>query len=115
MPLMTSTVWRCADRIGKEFKLTTIIHGSGEEFRRAEEIARTERPVIVPVKSFEAAARRDACGQRRVARRFDGLGSAPENAMRLQLAGVKFAFTSDGLKDRGAFLTNIRKAVVCVL
>jgi N-acetylglucosamine-6-phosphate deacetylase len=101
-----------ADRIGREFKLTTIIHGSGEEYRRADQIAKTQRPVIVPVNFPKPPL----VGSPELANAVSledlmDWDLAPENAMRLDRAGVKFAFTSDGLKDRGSFLTNIRKAV----
>lgn len=101
-----------ADRMGKEFKLATILHGSGEEYRRVSDIAKTERPIIVPVnfpkpplvatpESANAVSLEDLMD-------WD---IAPENPARLDHAGIKFALTSDGLKDRGAFLTNVRKAV----
>ncbi|HTL30423.1 MAG TPA: amidohydrolase family protein, partial [Tepidisphaeraceae bacterium] len=101
-----------ADRMGKEFALTTIVRGSGEEYRRIDTIAKTGQAIIVPV-AFPRppmVASPEAANATSLEDLMDW-DLAPENPARLDRAGVKFALTSDGLKERGAFLTNVRKAV----
>ena len=39
----------CADRLAKEFKLNALVRGSGQEYRRIDEIAATGRQILVPV------------------------------------------------------------------
>lgn len=101
-----------ADRFAREFGLRLVIRGSGNEYRRLDEIAATGRSVIVPLRfpkppkvaSPDAAA--DVTLEELMHWRL-----APENAGRLAGAGVPIALTSDGLKDRGDFLAQVRKAV----
>lgn len=101
-----------ADRIGKEFNLNVIVRGSGREYARLDDVKATGRAVIVPlnfpkppnVATPEAATNVE----------LEDLmhwDLAPENPGRLAKAGVKIALTSHGLKDTGAFLNAVRKAV----
>jgi imidazolonepropionase-like amidohydrolase len=101
-----------ADRFAREFGLSLIVHGSGNEYRRLNEIAATGRRVILPVNfpkppnvgTFEASL--DVTTESLL--HWD---LAPENPKRLAAAGVTFAFCSQGLDDRGKFLAQVRKAV----
>jgi imidazolonepropionase-like amidohydrolase len=101
-----------ADRFAREFGLSLIVHGSGNEYRRLDEIAATGRRVILPVNfpkppnvgTFEASL--DVTTESLL--HWD---LAPENPKRLAAAGVTFAFCSQGLDDRGKFLAQVRKAV----
>jgi len=101
-----------ADRVGKEFNLNVIVRGSGDEYRRLDEVKATGRAVIVPlnfpkppnVATPEAAMNVEL-------EELMHWDLAPENAGRLAKAGVKIAFTSHGLKDTGAFLALVRKAI----
>ncbi len=101
-----------ADRFAREFGLSLIVHGSGNEYRRLYEIAATGRSVILPVNfpkppnvgTIEASL--DVTTESLM--HWD---LAPENPKRLAAAGVTFAFCSQGLDDRGNFLSQIRKAV----
>lgn len=101
-----------ADQFAREFSLRAAIRGSGEEYRRINEIRATGRTVILPlrfprapdVSTLEAA--REASLEQLLA--WD---IAPENPARLDAAGVPIAFTSYGLTDRRQFLPSIRKAV----
>lgn len=101
-----------ADRFAREFGLALIVHGSGNEYRRLDEIVATGRHVILPVNfpkppnvgTIEATL--DVTTESLM--HWD---IAPENPQRLASAGVTFAFCSQGLKDRGKFLTQVRKAV----
>lgn len=101
-----------ADRFAREFGLSLIVHGSGNEYRRLDEIAATGRSVILPVNfpkppnvgTFEASL--DVTTESLL--HWD---LAPENPKRLAAAGVTFAFCSQGLDDRSKFLSQVRKAV----
>jgi imidazolonepropionase-like amidohydrolase len=101
-----------ADRFAREFGLSLIVHGSGNEYRRLDEIAATGRTVILPVNfpkppnvgTIEASL--DVTTESLM--HWD---LAPENPKRLAAAGVTFAFCSQGLEDRGKFLAQVRKAV----
>lgn len=101
-----------ADRLAREFGLNLILRGSGNEYRRLDAICETGRPVILPVNfpkppnvgTFEAALEVT----------LESLmhwDHAPENAAKLENAGVRFALCSHGLSDRSKFLEQIRKAV----
>ncbi|QDU88061.1 imidazolonepropionase [Pirellulimonas nuda] len=101
-----------ADAFAREFALRLALVGSGNEYRRLEAIRQTRRTVIVPV---------DFPKPPPVAKPIESLDApldvlmhwrlAPENPGRLAAAGVPIALTSHGLKDRGAFLKQVRKAV----
>jgi len=101
-----------ADRFAREFGLQLIVHGSGNEYRRLDAIRQTGRAVLLPVNfpqppnvaTFEASL--DVTTESLL--HWD---LAPENPKRLADAGVTFAFCSSGLKDRGSFLAQVRKAV----
>lgn len=101
-----------ADRIGKEFDLNVIVHGSGEEYRRVEAVKNTGRAVIVPVnfpKPPNVAKPEQALSvSLETLMHWD---TAPENPARLDEAGVRIAFTTEGLSDPGSFLSGVRRAV----
>lgn len=101
-----------ADRMGQEFNLNVIVRGSGDEYRRLDEVKATGRAVIVPLnfpKPPNVATPEAAMNVELEDLMHWDL--APENAGRLAKAGVKIALTSHGLKDSGAFLGAVRKAV----
>ena len=101
-----------ADRIAREFKLNLILRGSGQEYRRIDEIAATGRPVILPIEF--ARPPNVASPEAAIAYSLEDLMDwdlQPENPARLEKAGVKFALTTQGLRDRATFLANVRKAV----
>jgi N-acetylglucosamine-6-phosphate deacetylase len=101
-----------ADRIGDEFNLNVIVRGSGHEYRRLNDVKATGRAVILPldfpkppnVATPEAAMNVEL-------ERLMHWDLAAENPGRLAAAGVKIAFTTQGLRDTGAFLSAVRKAV----
>ena len=89
-----------ADRFAREFGLRTIIHGSGREYRRLNEIRATGRAVIVPVNFPQppsVGAVEDALDASLVTLMHWDI--APENPARLDAAGVTIALTSHGLRD----------------
>jgi len=101
-----------ADRIGKEFDLSVVIRGSGQEYRRLPLVADTKRAIVVPVNFAKAP---DVTSpEAALAISLDVLMDwdlQPENPARLENAGAKIALTSHGLKDREGFLPAVRKAV----
>lgn len=98
--------------LATELGLTPIMRGSNYEYKRLDAVKATALPVILPldfpktpsVKTPEEALEVD----------FDDLRHwylAPENAKRLNEAGVAFAFTANGLKEKKEFLKQVRTTV----
>jgi N-acetylglucosamine-6-phosphate deacetylase len=101
-----------ADRFAREFNLRLALLGSGQEYRRLEELRKTGRAIILPlnfprppnVGTAEAALEASL-------RELMHWDIAPENPARLARAGVPIAFTTNGLESRGGFLAAVRKAI----
>jgi len=105
-----------ADRFAREFTLRLAILGSGNEYRRLDEVRKTQRPIIVPVDFPEPPD--VASPERALTVSLEDLMHwhlAPENPGRLAEAGVKIMLTSNGLKKRADFLKQLRKAIKCGL
>ncbi len=101
-----------ADRVGKEFGLDVIVHGSGEEYRRLDDIKATGRAVIVPLNFPKAPNVSTPEAEMNASlERLMHWELAPENPARLAEAGVRIALTSHALRDTGTFLASVRKAV----
>ncbi len=101
-----------ADQVGAEFSLNVIVRGSGEEYRRLEEVKATGRAVIVPLNFPKAPNVATPEAAMNVSlEKLMHWDLAPENPGRLAAAGVKIALTSQGLKDPDQFLAAVRKAV----
>ena len=101
-----------ADRIADEFGLSAIVRGSGDEYRRLDEIKATGRPVIVPLNFPKAPNVATPEAAMNVSlERLMHWDLAPENPGRLDAAGVKIALTSFGLRDSATFLSSVRRAV----
>lgn len=101
-----------AGRFAEEFGIPVIVRGSGQEFRRISEIAAMKLPLLVPV-NFPRAPN-VASPEYAVNVSLEELMNwdlAPENPAALETAGVLFALTGHGLRDRADYLKNIRKAV----
>jgi N-acetylglucosamine-6-phosphate deacetylase len=101
-----------ADRFAREFNLRLALLGSGLEYRRLEELRRTGRTVILPLK-FPMPPN---VGTAEVAmdaslRELMHWDLAPENPARLSRSGIPIAFTTHGLESSGAFLGALRKAI----
>lgn len=101
-----------ADKIAREFKVKYIIKGGGDEYQLLDEIKNTGRDFIIPLNFPDKPDVQDPYDAGMV-----DLSSllnwelAPLNPGALEKAGVNFALTADGLKDKSAFLANLRKAV----
>jgi N-acetylglucosamine-6-phosphate deacetylase len=101
-----------ADRFAREFGLPAIIHGSGREYRRLDEVKATGRALIVPVNFPQApnVATVEAALDASLADLMHW-DHAPENPGRLDAAGVTIALTSHGLRDQATYLAAVRRAV----
>ena len=101
-----------AERFANEFGLNLILLGSGNEYRRIEEIKTTGRPVILPLnfpKAPDVSSPELARGVN-----LESLmhwDHAPSNPAVLETNGMEFVFTTKGLKNKKDVLKNVRKAV----
>lgn len=98
--------------ISKEFNLSFITKGNGDEYQLIDEIAKIQTPIILPVNFPAAPDVSDPYESIQVP--FEDLKHwemAPSNPVKLVNAGIDFAFTTEGLKDTKLFRTNILKAV----
>ena len=101
-----------ADAIGKEFGLKVVVLGSGEEYRRLDDVMRTHRPIILPLKFPKAPDVATVESARDVTlEELMHWDHAPENPARLREAGVVIALTTRGLDKKAEFLPALRKAV----
>ncbi len=101
-----------ADRFAREFGVSLIINGSGNEYRRLESIAGTGRSVLLPIdfpKPPNVATPETAASA--TLEQLMDWDLAPENPARLHEAGVNFALTTQGLNSPSDFWTQVRKAV----
>ena len=101
-----------AANLGKEFGITYLIKGNGDEYQRLNEIKATGSSLILPLNFPNAYDVEDP---------YDALSVdlsdmkhwelAPSNPARVAQAGIPFAITQSGL-DKGAdFMANLRKAI----
>ncbi|CAN5737561.1 amidohydrolase family protein [soil metagenome] len=98
--------------LAREFPLRLWLRGSGGEYRMLEQFRRLDVPLILPINFPQAPD---------VARSEQALNIslsqlrhwqvAAENPGRLSAAGVRFALTTDGQRERSQFLANVRRAV----
>lgn len=99
-------------RIADEFGLRPIIKGNGEEYETVSLLAEADVPVIVPVDYPDEPDLGEEHERLDVPlERFRAWKMAPANAAALHEAGVRFAFTADGLDSPDQFRDNVRKAV----
>jgi imidazolonepropionase-like amidohydrolase len=100
------------ERICSEFNVPYAIKGTGLEYRRLSDVATMKPRLIIPVAFPDAPDVRDPADAQRIP--LTDLIHwywAADNARLLDSAGLTFAFTSDGLKDRSTFLSNVRLCV----
>ncbi len=101
-----------AAKIAKEFGLTYILKGSGNEFERIEEIKNTNAKFIIPISFPEAydVSNPYLSNQIELAdMRF--WNQAPSNLKVLSDNGIVFALTTDKLKKIDDFKPNLLKAI----
>lgn len=101
-----------ANRIALEFGLDLIQIGSGHEYEIVSQIAALQADLILPVSYPDPPAVGSFDDELDVSlAQLRHWERAPSNPAVLHEAGVRFAFTTDGLKKQGDFLQNIRRAV----
>ncbi len=101
-----------ADKLGDEFGVQYIIRGSGDEYKRINEIKATKATFIVPVNYPDAYDVEDPFDAERISLAdMKHWELAPTNLATLEKNGVPFAITTNGLRKTSDFLANIRKAI----
>ncbi len=105
-----------ADKLGDEFGKQYIFKGNGDEYQAIDLIKSTNASFIIPLNFPKAFDVNDPLDAQFIS--FTALKHweyAASNAAILEKAGVNFAFTTDGLKDKSKFLKHLRKAVAAGL
>ncbi len=101
-----------ADKIGDEFGVRYIVKGGGDAYQRIDEVKAANVDLIVPVNFPDAHDVDDPLDAEKVSLEdMKHWELAPANAAAIHKAGIRFAFTADGLRNKSEFLGNIRKAV----
>lgn len=102
---------RAAKVIG-EFKLDAMLLGSGYEFRRLDDVAALNLPIIVPLQFPDKPKIASLIEAERITLRdMQTWEQAPTNLRRLHDAGVTIALTTHRLKERKEFLPAVRTAI----
>ena len=100
-------------RIRDEFALRVVLHGNGQEYRRAAQLKALSMPLIVPL-NFPAAPEVEN-PDTALDSSFEALErweQAPSNLAIVNQAGVEFAVTAAGLKDaKKEFWQRLRESV----
>lgn len=99
-------------KLGKEFQIPFIMKGNGDEYQLLDEVAASAAPLILPLNFPEAPDVEDP--YKAILVPLEDLKHwelAPYNPARLAENKVEFAFTTDGLKDKKQFRTNLLKAI----
>lgn len=101
-----------AAQLAKEFGLSLIIKGKGDEYQRINEIKAAGLPLVIPLQFPELPDVEDPLDAQLVSLAdLKHWELAPHNARLLAEAGIPFCFTSRDLKDQKTFLAQIRKVV----
>lgn len=99
-------------KLAAEFRLNVVYEGNGYEYRRLPSLVAFKPQLILPV-NFPAVPD-VSTPERAMDVATDDLlhwDAAPENPMRCDSAGLRFAFTTHQLQNKDEFLKNVRKAV----
>jgi imidazolonepropionase-like amidohydrolase len=99
-------------RLGQEFGVNFVVKTAGDEYQRLTEIKATNQALIVPLNFPSGYDVSDPYAAEQVSiRDLKHWELAPANLARLEAAGIPFAITTDGLKDKSQFWANLRKAI----
>jgi imidazolonepropionase-like amidohydrolase len=99
-------------KIGEEFNVNYLVKAGGNEYQRIDEIKLLKCKYILPLNFPEAYDLSDPYDAINVSlTTLKEWEMAPKNPMFFEKAGIDFAFTSDGLKDKSTFLKQIQKAI----
>ena len=101
-----------ANNLADEFNLTYTLLGNGTEYRRLNEIAALNKPIVVPV---DFPNRPDLSSPDQIEnislRTLMDWEQAPTNPRRLLQAGIPISITMNGVTDGNTFFRNIQKAI----
>lgn len=101
-----------ADKLGDEFGVQYIIRSTGDEYQRLDEVKATGASLIVPLNFPQPYAVEDAWDADNVSlAEMKHWEMAPLNAGRVANAGIPFALTTAGLRNKSEFWANLRKAI----
>ncbi len=101
-----------AANLGKEFGVTYLLKGNGDEYQRLNEIKATGSSLILPVNfpdAYDVEDPYDALQVKLADMKHWEL--APSNPARIATAGIPFALTTADLKKKDDFIANVRKAI----
>lgn len=100
-----------AHKIGQEFKVNYTFRGTGDEYMRLDEIKATGAAIILPLNFPKPYDVSDPYTSQEVAlKQMKHWELAPTNPAQLAKAGVQFALTTDVLKDKKTFWTQVKEA-----
>lgn len=100
------------DKIGEEFGTQYIIKGNGDEYQLINEVKATNASLIIPVNFPEAYDVADPLDAQLVSLAdMKHWELAATNPAAIAKAGIPFALTASGLKNKGDFIKNIQKAI----
>ena len=101
-----------ADKVGDEFGVQYVMRSSGDEYQRINEVKATGASLIVPLSFPQPYDVEDAWDADNVSlAELKHWEMAPMNAGRVAGAGIPFALTTAGLKNKADFWANLRKAI----
>ncbi|AQG78672.1 amidohydrolase family protein [Spirosoma montaniterrae] len=101
-----------ADKVGDEFGIQFVMRTTGDEYQRIDEVKATGASLIVPLTFPAAYDVEDAWDADNVSlAEMKHWEMAPTNAGKLAGAGIPFALTTAGLKNKADFWANLRKAI----
>ena len=101
-----------ADKVGDEFGVQYIIKSGGDSYRRIDEVKKANAALIVPLTFPAAYDVDDPLDAYQVSLAdMKHWELAPTNLAHLAKNGITFAITTDGLKSKKQFWTNLRKAI----
>ncbi len=99
-------------RIGQEFSKNYIVKTRGDEYQRLDDVKATAQPLIVPLNFPDAYDVEDPFAALQIELKdLKNWELAPTNPGRLEKAGIAFALTTAGLKEKNLFIPNLRKAI----
>ncbi len=101
-----------ADKVGDEFGVQYVIKGNGEEYQKLKAIKATNASLIIPLNFPDAYDVEDPFDALNVSlQQMKHWELAPTNPARLAKADVKFALTTDELKDKSKFTSKVAVAM----
>lgn len=101
-----------ADKIAKEFDLSMVYLGSGNEYAALNEIKNLNATLVLPLNFPEAFDVNDPYVSRKIPlSELKHWELAPYNPFLVKKSGISFSFTSSGLKSPNDFWKNIQSAI----